>query len=85
VPLSSFRGEDFLQQNANGTVSGTALSGAASATASGSVVGGSLESSNTNVPDQLTTIIQTQQAYSADTKILTTTNEMLLTITNLVI
>ena len=85
VPLSSFRGEDFLQQNADGTVSGTALSGAASATASGSVVGGSLESSNTNVPDQLTTIIQTQQAYSADTKILTTTNEMLLTITNLVI
>lgn len=85
VPLSSFRGEDFLQQNADGTVSATALSGAASTTASGSVVGGALESSNTDVLDQLTTLIQTQQAYDADTKILTTTNEMLLTLTNLVV
>lgn len=85
VPLSSFRGEDFLQQNADGTVSATALSGAASTTASGSVVGGALESSNTDVLDQLTKMIEIQQAYSADTKILTTTNEMLLTITNMVL
>ncbi len=85
VPLSSFRGEDFLQQNADGTVSATALSGAASTTASGSVVGGALESSNTDVLDQLTKMIEIQQAYSADTKILTTTNEMLLTLTNLVV
>ena len=85
VPLSSFRGEDFLQQNADGTVSATALSGAASTTASGSVVGGALESSNTDVLDQFTSLIQTQQAYDADTKILTTTNEMLQTITNFVV
>ena len=84
VPLSSFRGEDFLRQNADGTVSGTALSGAASATASGSVVGGSLESSNTDVLDQFTKMIEIQQAYSADTKVLTATNEMLQTLTNLV-
>ena len=85
VPLSGFRGEDFLQQNADGTVSATALSGAASTTASGSVVGGALESSNTDVLDQFTSLIQTQQAYDADTKILTTTNEMLQTITNFVV
>ena len=85
VPLSGFRGEDFLQQNADGTVSATALSGAAFTTASGSVVGGALESSNTDVVDQLTAMIQTQQAYSADTKIITTTNEMLQTITNMVV
>jgi flagellar hook protein FlgE len=84
VPLSSFRGEDFLQQNVNGTVSATALSGAALTTASGSVVGGSLESSNTDVLDQLTALIQTQQAYAADTKIITTTDEMLQTWTNMV-
>lgn len=84
VPLSSFRGEDFLQQNADGTVSATALSGAASTPASGSVVGGALESSNTDVLDQFTMLIQTQQAYDADTKVLTTTNEMLQTLTNLV-
>lgn len=85
VPLSSFRGEDFLQQNADGTVSATALSGAASTTASGSVVGGALESSNTDVLAQFTALIQTQQAYDADAKILATTNEMLQTITNLVV
>jgi flagellar hook protein FlgE len=85
VPLSSFRGEDFLQQNTNGTVSATALSGAALTTASGSVVGGSLESSNTDVLDQLTALIQTQQAYAADTKIITTTDEMLQTWTNMVL
>ncbi len=35
--------------------------------------------------DQLTKMIQIQQAYSADTKILTTTNEMLQTLTNMVV
>lgn len=84
VPLSSFRGEDFLRQNADGTVSATALSGAASTTASGSVVGGSLEASNTDVLDQFTKLIEIQQAYSADTKVLTATDEMLQTLTNLV-
>jgi len=84
VPLSSFRGEDFLHQNADGTVSATALSGAASTTASGSVVGGSLEASNTDVLDQFTKLIEIQQAYSADTKVLTATDEMLQTLTNLV-
>jgi flagellar hook protein FlgE len=85
IPLSSFRGEDFLQQNADGTVSATALSGAAFTPASGSVVGGALESSNTDVTDQLTALIQTQLAYSADTKIITTANEMLQTLTNMVL
>jgi flagellar hook protein FlgE len=85
VPLSGFRGKNFLKQNANGTVSATALSGAAFTSASGSVVGGALESSNTNVVDQLTALIQIQQAYSADTKIITTTNEMLQTVTNMIV
>ena len=60
-------------------------SGAAFANASGSVVGGALESSNTDIADQLTAMIQTQQAYSADTKIITTTDEMLQTLTNMVL
>ncbi len=85
VPLSGFRGEDFLQQNVDGTVSATALSGAAFTNASGSVVGGALESSNTDIADQFTAMIQTQEAYSANTKIITTTNEMLQTITNMVV
>jgi flagellar hook protein FlgE len=85
VPLSSFRGEDFLQQNADGTVSATALSGSAFSNPSGSVVGGALESSNTDLTEQLTAMIQIQQAYSANTKIITTTDEMLKTATNMVV
>lgn len=66
-------------------MSATALSGAAFTSASGSVVGGALESSNTDVADQFTAMIQTQQAYSANTNIITTTNEMLQTATNMVV
>lgn len=85
VPLSSFRGEDFLQQNADGTVSATALSGAAFTGATGTIAGGSLESSNTDITDQFTAIIQTQQAYGANTNVITTANDMLQTATNLVV
>ena len=85
VPLSSFRGEDFLQQNADGTVSATALSGTAFTSASGTIVGGALESSNADIADQFTAMIQTQQAYSANTNVITTANEMLQTTTNMVV
>jgi len=85
VPLSSFSGEDFLQQHADGTVSATALSGAAFTGATGTIVGGALESSNVDIADQFTAMIETQQAYSANTKIIATTNEMLQTATNMVL
>jgi flagellar hook protein FlgE len=85
VPLSSFRGEDFLRQNADGTVSATALSGAAQTGAAGAVVGNSLESSNVDIADQFTAMIQTQQAYSADANIISTTSQMLQTATNMVV
>jgi flagellar hook protein FlgE len=85
VPLSSFSGEDFLQQNTDGTVSATALSGAAFTSTTGTIVGGAIESSNTDITDQFTAMIQTQQAYSANTNVLSTTNQMLQTVTNLVV
>ena len=85
VPLSSFRGEDFLQQNADGTVSATALSGAALTGATGTIVGSSLESSNADIADQFAAMIQTQQAYSASADIIRSTDEMLQTATNMVV
>ncbi len=83
IPLTTFRGEQFLQQSDGGTFTPTAQSGAAQLGASGQVVGNSLEASNANVSDQFTAIIMTQQAYSANTKVMTTTNEMLQDLTNL--
>jgi flagellar hook protein FlgE len=85
VPLSSFRGEDFLQQNADGTVSATALSGEALTGATGTIDGSSLESSNADIADQFAAMIQTQQAYSASADIISSTNEMLQTATNMVV
>lgn len=84
VPLSSFSGEDFLQQNTDGTVSTTALSGAAFTSSTGTIVGGALETSNADITDQFTALIQTQQAYSANTNIISTTSQMLQTATNLI-
>ena len=51
--------------------SGAALFGNA-----GTIVGSSLESSNTDIADEFTKLIVTQQAYSANTKVITTTNSM---------
>jgi flagellar hook protein FlgE len=84
VPLSSFSGEDFLQQNTDGTVSATALSGTAFTSMNGTIVGGALETSNADITSQFTAMIQTQQAYGANSNIISTTNQMLQTATNLV-
>ena len=51
--------------------SGQALFGKA-----GTIVGSSLEGSNTDIADEFTKLIVTQQAYSANTKVITTSNTM---------
>ena len=65
-----------------GTVTPTAESGAAVQGASGTIVGNALEASNTSIEGQFTTMIMTQQAYSAITKVVTTSDQMLATVTN---
>ena len=42
----------------------------------GTIVGSSLEGSNTDIADEFTKLIVTQQAYSANTKVITTANQM---------
>ena len=44
--------------------------------ASGTISGSSLEGSNTDIADEFTKLIVTQQAYSANTKVITTANDM---------
>ena len=41
------------------------------------LVGGSVEQSNTDIADEFSKMIVTQQAYSANTKVITTAQEML--------
>jgi flagellar hook protein FlgE len=77
VTLSHFNGTNYLQALTGGAYAATEESGAAIAGASGSIDGSSLEGSNTDIADQFTQLIVAQQAYSADTKVITTANSMI--------
>jgi flagellar hook protein FlgE len=76
VPLVHFNGTNFLQALSGNAYAATSQSGAAIAGASGTIDGSSLEGSNTDIADEFTKLIVTQQAYSANTKVITTANDM---------
>jgi flagellar hook protein FlgE len=76
VTLSHFNGTNYLQALDGGAYAVTDQSGPAIAGASGTISGSSLEGSNTDIADEFTKLIVTQQAYSANTKVITTANDM---------
>ncbi|HEY3891884.1 MAG TPA: flagellar hook-basal body complex protein, partial [Bradyrhizobium sp.] len=72
VTLSHFNGTNYLKALNGGAFAVTDQSGPAIAGASGTISGSSLEGSNTDIADEFTKLIVTQQAYSANTKVITT-------------
>jgi flagellar hook protein FlgE len=80
VTLSHFNGTNFLQALDGGAYAATNQSGPAILGASGTIKGSSLEGSNTDIADEFTKLIVTQQAYSANTKVITTANQMIQTL-----
>ncbi|MBR0793454.1 flagellar hook-basal body complex protein [Bradyrhizobium manausense] len=76
VTLSHFNGTNYLKAMDGGAYAVTDQSGPAIAGASGTISGSSLEGSNTDIADEFTKLIVTQQAYSANTKVITTANSM---------
>jgi flagellar hook protein FlgE len=76
VPLVHFNSPDNLKSLNGGAYQATSGSGTALAGASGTISGQSLESSNTDIATEFTKLIVTQQAYSANTKVITTANQM---------
>ncbi len=76
VPLVHFASPDNLKQLDGGAYAATGDSGTPLIGASGKIVGSSLEGSNADIADQFTKLIVTQQAYSANTKVITTANQM---------
>jgi len=76
VTLSHFNGTNYLKALDGGAYEVTHLSGPAIIGASGKISGSSLEGSNTDIADEFTKLIVTQQAYSANTKVITTANSM---------
>ncbi|HEX3996544.1 MAG TPA: flagellar hook-basal body complex protein, partial [Acetobacteraceae bacterium] len=77
ISLATFNGEDFLKRMDGSTFAATDESGAAHYSGGGQIVGSALEASNTDISDEFSKLIVTQQAYSANTRIVTTSNEML--------
>ncbi|WP_298261017.1 flagellar hook-basal body complex protein [Bradyrhizobium sp.] len=76
ITLSHFNGTNFLKALDGAAYAATDLSGPAIIGASGTISGSSIEGSNTDIADEFTKLIVTQQAYSANTKVITTANDM---------
>ncbi len=76
VSLSHFNGTNYLKALDGGAYAATDQSGVAIAGATGTISGSSVENSNTDIADEFTKLIVTQQAYSANTKVITTAQTM---------
>jgi flagellar hook protein FlgE len=83
IQLASFNGPNFLRRVDGGAFEVTDQSGPALTNSSGRIVGSSLEGSNTDIGDEFTKLIVTQQAYSANTRVITTSNQMVQDLLNM--
>jgi flagellar hook protein FlgE len=77
ISLATFNGQDSLQALNGGAYAATADSGSAILGASGKIVGSSLESSNVDISTQFSNLIIAQQAYSANARVMTTSDQMI--------
>lgn len=77
LTLATFNSDADLQKLDGGSFRATQESGEPILSGAGSVVGRALEASNTDIADEFTKLIVTQQAYSANTRVITTADEIL--------
>jgi flagellar hook protein FlgE len=77
ITLATFNGADSLQALNGGAYAATAESGQPNYSGTGSIVGSSLEASNVDIATQFSEIIVTQQAYSANARVMSTANQMI--------
>lgn len=84
IPLVAFTGEEQLQRLDGGAYAATPGSGLPLAGAPGTIVGQALEASNTDIAEEFSKLIVTQQAYSANGRVLSTSNDMMQDVLNIV-
>ena len=77
--LDAQGGNLFLQSGA----SGNAVTGVPGSPGFGSIMQGYVENSNVNVVTEISNLITAQRSYEMNSKVITTTDEMLQTLTNL--
>lgn len=73
-------GDNLFRQTAN---SGTATTGAPGANGTGTIVAGTLEMSNVDLAEEFTEMIVAQRGFQANTRIITTSDEILQELVNL--
>ncbi|MDB5646125.1 flagellar hook protein FlgE [Methylobacterium sp.] len=85
IKVVQFNNSDGLKADSNGTYeqtldSGTPLVGLDGTT----VIGGNVEQSNTDIASEFSKMIVTQQAYSANTKVISTAQDMMTALINII-
>ena len=85
IALASFNADSGLARvDGGGTFSATVSSGDPILRATGSILGSQLETSNTDIADEFTKLIITQQAYTANSRVITTGDELLSEVINII-
>jgi flagellar hook protein FlgE len=84
IPTVYFNADNSLKRVDGGAFATTFESGPPIPGAPATIIGSSLEGSNTDIADEFTKLIVTQQAYSANTRIVSTADEMLQEALNMV-
>jgi flagellar hook protein FlgE len=83
ITLATFSGANYLKRLDGGAFEATDESGNALYNSTGKILASSLEGSNTDIADEFTKLIVTQQAYSANTRVISTTNDMVQDLLNM--
>jgi flagellar hook protein FlgE len=83
ITLANFNGANGLKRIDGGAFEATDESGPAIFGGAGKIIGSALEGSNTDIADEFTKLIVTQQAYSANTRVITTANTMVQDLLNM--
>jgi flagellar hook protein FlgE len=88
IPIATFAAPDALQSQSGQLYTASQGSGMATINAVGSngssLVTGSVESSNVDISTQFTNLITAQEAYTANSKVITTAQQLLQTVVNMV-
>jgi len=84
IELATFNADNSLRKMDGGALQRTDESGEPILGSQANIVGAALESSNTDIADEFTKLIVTQQAYAANTRIVSTGDEMMQEALNMV-
>ena len=85
ISIAQFNADNFLKRRDGGVYEQTLESGLPIIGLNGStIIGGNVEGSNTDIAEEFSKMIVTQQAYSANTRVVSTSQQMLSDVLNMV-